>query len=380
MTRYAPSGRRSAAAMSWEPDAPRPPRRPMAGALPKPPPPQALEAIAEHGDPRANWNRNPPKPIYLSAKDGGLLNAVRKQNGRSEAGLPALATTERLIAAHFPKGAMLSLAKSARQMSPDEALGKLGELGYFASSVTTQARKAGRSADDGYLDRVAPDFERCLAALSHRCGVPPRDTAITAWLRFPPYTWTLEGAEFLYGSAVREAEARLERVAVILENCERGRRPFLDASVELADAATGLKVWHAQVAKGIAPKLGGTATFVGFLREMTVDGQVLEGPTPRQLPSWRQVRSAIDRLTLERWFGRAPLIFQIAHGSDGAHATYRRTTPINQRRRTEEIDQAAKAAVDAAAMIVHVMAMICASGPDAFNDQKSNLPTHTAND
>ena len=380
MTRYAPTGRRSAAAMGWEPDAPRPPHRPMAGALPKPPPSPAVEAIADFGDPRANWNRNPPKPIYLSAKDGGLLDAVRKQNGRSEAGLPALATTEQLIGAHFPQGAMLSLAKSARQMPPDEALGKLGELGYFASSLTTQARKAGLSTDDGYLDQVTPDFERCLAALSHRCGEPPRDTAITAWLRFPPYTWTLEGAEFLYGSTVRESEARLERVAVILENCERGRRPFLDASAELADAAVSLKAWHAQIAKGMIPKLGGKPTFVGFLSEMTVEGQVLEGPTPRQLPSWRRVRSAIDRLTLERWFGRAPLIFQIAHGSDGVRANYRRATPTNQRRRTDEIDHAAKAAVDAAAMIVHVMAMICASGPDARNTQESDMPVTTAND
>lgn len=321
------------------------PAAPSAAAPIPTPPPEPVEAIAELGDPRPVWQRRPAKPIYLLLTDGSVFDRIRHYNGLSQAGFPVLATTAELVAAHLGGGRLEDLARSAKHIAPDLALQILGELGHVASSLVGQAIKA-RIETVGLLDACASGFERALLALASRCGVDPRDTAITAWLRNPPFTWTNEASELAYGQTVREVDARLDRLGDLFELLERGK-PVFDTAFDIAAAAEQLQAWHVQTsrARGVFRQ----ANFTGFLSAFEVAGDLLQGPTPRQLRSWERVRNSIDRLNRHAAFAALPRFDR----SPGEFTWVHR-----QRLRAAQIDRATQAAVEAAAMIIHVMATI----------------------
>ncbi len=315
-------------------------------AAPRPTTPaDPVEAIADAGDARPNWQRKPAKPIYLLTPDGSVFDRICRYNGLSQAGFPALATTSALVAAHLGGGRLEELARGARLIAPDLALQLLGELGHVGSSLIGQARKA-KVETAGLLDACAPGFERALSALAQRCGAAARDTAMTAWLRDPPFTWTTEASEYAYGETVRQVDTHLAALADLFESLERGK-PVHDAAFDIAAAAGQLQVWHVQTSR--ARSVFRQASFTGFLAAFEVDGDLLQGPTPRQLRSWERVRGSIDRLNRHATFAAFP---RFDRGLSDFTIVHRR------RLQAAQIDQATHAAVEAAAMIIHVMATI----------------------
>ncbi|MEJ0061457.1 MAG: hypothetical protein WDM79_18685 [Terricaulis sp.] len=269
-----------------KPDNDPPPKRPSgAGALPVPvPPPEP-----------APYVQLIPLPIRVGRIPASFWGAELPALNRSvEQGeiLPELAAG--IISAMLSKAELEALARIARWMNEKDAVYLLGALGVIASSVERHDRKAYGADRSGFgLSRIQ-GLEAALSAFGMRTKRAPRDSAETAWLIDPPWSWTVSDGERRFGEGVRAAQRLMGEAADLLQPLRAGLIPFEESAALTGRAAANVEEnTNVQRDMAIKPFPEDFLEMRKYLGKILIDDIAREGPNATYTSGWTRLDLAV---------------------------------------------------------------------------------------
>jgi hypothetical protein len=219
-----------------------------------------------------------------------LASLVTLNNLRAEAGEDVAADTAAAARVALP----LADLKIRVPSHHEQALTALGTLGFVAASITRQHNLHHGPTTADYAFRAVPHLEDACLALANATGHPPRDSAATAWLHEPPFSFTGTDGERRFGAGVRSAERLLGGATDLLGAVRAGRTPLADAVADIRSAVahvTDYTVVLSDMAQNPFP-----VDFIAmrnFLVPLEVGRVQYEPPNATYIPGWNRLDVAV---------------------------------------------------------------------------------------